>query len=327
MKKFLITTILSVLLLGGGVATGQAKGLNIIFTIHSSASNTFWQAVKNGFDDACGKIQANCQMIFTQTEGSVVQQLSNMETALVRKPDVLLTTIVNARALDGVVNKAIKNGVKVIAVNVYDTKDATGKAANLAFIGQNFRPAGYSLAKAMSAHFPAKGPIKVLVGISAPGQSWSETRGGGVMDFLKDFKAANPGRDISWKRIDSGTDLATTASRVGAYLNANPDTTAYFDTGFWDASVARVLKDRGVAPGKILLGGFDLVPVAIKQLQAGYIQVQVDQQPYMQGFMPVMEAYLMNKIGLAPASIDTGEALVTPDRASTLLKLSEQGLR
>ena len=54
------------LLLAGG-ATAQDTPLNIAFTIHSSPSNTFWQAVKKGFDDACEKIQANCQMIFTQT--------------------------------------------------------------------------------------------------------------------------------------------------------------------------------------------------------------------------------------------------------------------
>ena len=57
--------------------------------------------------------------------------------------------------------------------------------------------------------------------------------------------------------------------RVGAYLNAHPDTTAYFDTGFWHAGVARVLADRGVAPGKVLLGGFDLVPEVLQQMKSG----------------------------------------------------------
>ena len=56
--------------------------MNIVFTHHSSASNPFWQAVKKGFDDACAKIQANCQMIFTQTEGSIEQQSANMQAAL-----------------------------------------------------------------------------------------------------------------------------------------------------------------------------------------------------------------------------------------------------
>lgn len=325
MRKSLTTIALSAgLLCGGGNAT--AEGLNIVFTHHSSASNTFWQAVKKGYDDACEKIGANCQMIFTQTEGAIEQQVSNMETALARNPDALLTSIVDDRALDGVIQKAVDDGVIVIAVNVDDSEGAAGNARS-AFVGQGFRPAGYSLGKAMSEQFPAEGPIKVLVGISAPGQNWSEARGGGVMDFLEEFKEANPERDISWERIDSGTDLAITADRVGAYLSANSDTTAYFDTGFWHAAVARVLKDRGIAPGKVLLGGFDLVPEVVQQMQAGYVQVQVDQQPYMQGFMPVMEVYLAKTVGLSPTDIDTGQGIVTPDQADAIMELSAKGLR
>lgn len=325
MKKLVASTALVAMILGGS-ATVQAEGLDIVFTHHSSASNTFWQAVKKGFDDACEKIEANCQMIFTQTEGSIEQQAANMETALARKPDALLTSIVDDRALDDIISRAVGDGVTVIAVNVDDSEGAAGNA-RAAFVGQGFRPAGYSLGKAMSENFPAEGPINVLVGISAPGQNWSEARGGGVLDFMADYKAANPDREINFKRIDSGTDLAVTADRVGAYLNANPDTTAYFDTGFWHAAVARVLKDRGIAPGEVLLGGFDLVPEAVQQMQAGYIQVQVDQQPYMQGFIPVMQAYLADKIGLSPADVDTGQGIVTPAEADSIMELSAKGLR
>ncbi|MDJ0686815.1 MAG: sugar ABC transporter substrate-binding protein [Alphaproteobacteria bacterium] len=310
----------------GGAGAAQADGLDIVFTHHSSASNTFWQAVKRGFDDACQRIEANCQMIFTQTEGSIEQQLANMQTALARNPDALLTSIVDDRALDDVVAGAREAGVTVIAVNVDDSEGAAGNARQ-AFVGQGFVPAGYSLGQAMSENFPEEGPIRVLVGISAPGQNWSEARGAGVMAFMDDYIAANPDRDISYERIDSGTDLAVTADRVGAYLNANPETTAYFDTGFWHAAVARVLRDRGVAPGEVLLGGFDLVPEAVQQMQAGYIQVQVDQQPYMQGFIPVMQAYLADKVGLSPADVDTGQGIVTPVDADAIMELSAQGLR
>ena len=81
-------------------APPSADPLNIAFTIHSSPSNTFWQAVKKGFDDACGKIQADCQMIFTQTEGSIEQQAANMQTAIAGKPDALITSIVDNNAFD-----------------------------------------------------------------------------------------------------------------------------------------------------------------------------------------------------------------------------------
>ena len=325
MKKLTATLLLGAALFSAQTAA-RADGLNIVFTHHSSASNTFWQAVKKGFDDGCAKVEASCNMVFTQTEGSIEQQVANMRAALAAKPDALLTSIVDDHAFDDVIKEARDAGVLVIAVNVDDTEGAKGNARQ-AFVGQGFRPAGYSLAKAISESFPKDGPIKVLVGISAPGQNWSESRGAGVMQFLEEYKAAHADRDVSWERIDSGTDLAITSDRVGAYLNAHPDTTAYFDTGFWCAGVARVLQDRGVAPGKVLLGGFDLVPEVLQQMQKGYVQALVDQQPYMQGFMPVMEAYLNKKIGLAPSDIDTGQGIVRPNEADAIMALSAQGMR
>ena len=91
--------------------------------------------------------------------------------------------------------------------------------------------------------------------------------------------------------------------------------------------VARVLADRGVPAGKVLLGGFDLVPEVLQQMKAGYVQVQIDQQPYEQGFMPVMEVYLAKTVGLAPADIDTGQGIVTPDQVDSIMDLSTKGVR
>lgn len=310
-----------------GPALAQDDGtINIVFTHHSSASNTFWQAVQKGFEDGCAKIQAQCQMIFTQTEGSVQEQLANMEAALAQNPDALITSIVDNTAFDDVIQRARDAGITVIAANVDDLEGANGNARQ-AFIGQGFIPAGRTLALAQAENFPADGPIKVLVGVSAPGQNWSEQRAQGIIEGLEEWAAAHPDREFSYERLDSGTDLATVGDRVGAYLSANPETNAYFDTGFWHAAVARVLADRGVEPGKVLLGGFDLVPQVLDEMKAGYVQVQIDQQPYMQGFMPVMEVYLNETVGLAPADIDTGQGVVTPDMVDAIMDLSTQGVR
>ncbi|MDE0589145.1 sugar ABC transporter substrate-binding protein [Halocynthiibacter sp. C4] len=323
MKKLLKATALATALLGGAAV---AEPMNIVFTHHSSASNPFWQAVKKGFDDACEKIEANCQMIFTQTEGAIDQQAANMMAALARNPDALLTSIVDNNAFDEILQGAVDNGVITMAVNVDDTEGAAGNARQ-AFIGQGFVPAGYSLGKAMSEFFPAEGPIKAVVGISAPGQNWSEQRGAGVMQFLEEFKEANPDREVEIVRLDTGTDGAVVAERVGAYINANPDTTAYFDTGLWHAYVAQVLADRGIEPGKVLMGGFDIVAEVLQQMEAGYIQVQVDQQPYMQGFIPVMQAYLAHTVKLSPSDVDTGQGIVRAEDVPALWDLAKQGLR
>ena len=60
---------------------------------------------------------------------------------------------------------------------------------------------------------------------------------------------------------------------------------------------------------------------------SGYVQVQVDQQSYMQGFMPVMEAYLSKTVGLAPTDINTGKALIYPEQAKAIMDLVTKGVR
>ena len=175
MKRLTSILLLATALAAGASAAIAQEPMNIVFTHHSSASNPFWQAVKKGFDDACAKIQANCQMIFTQTEGSIEQQSANMQAALSSKPDALITSIVDNNAFDQIIADARAAGVTVIASNVDDTEGAAGNARQ-AFIGQGFIPAGYELGKKMSEFFPKEGKIKALVGVSAPGQNWSEQR-------------------------------------------------------------------------------------------------------------------------------------------------------
>ena len=322
MKLFKLA-LLGILMSG---TSALADPLNIAFTVHSGASNTFWQAVQKGYDDACSKLAAKCQMVYVQTDGSVQEQVANMEAAIARKPDALITSIVDNKAFDDVIKRARDAGIIVIASNVDDLEGAKGNARQ-AFIGQGFVAAGHSLAAAQWKNFPKTGPIHVLMGVSAPGQNWSEQRALGVTNFLDEQMKAHPELKITYEKLDSGTDLATTSDRVGAYLSAHPETNAYFDTGFWHAGVARVLADRKVPPGKVLLGGFDLVPEVLEQMKKGYVQVQVDQQPYMQGFMPVMEVYLAKTVGLAPSDIDTGQGIVTPDMVDSIMALASKGLR
>ena len=325
MKKLKGLAIAALLSTVSNAAVAQDP-LDLVFTVHSGASNTFWQAVQKGYEDACAKLAANCQMIYVQTDGSIPEQVANMEAALARSPDALITSIVDNTAFDDVIQRARDAGVIVIASNVDDLEGAAGNARQ-AFVGQGFVPAGYGLARAQWANMPAEGPLHILVGVSGPGQNWSESRALGVTNYLDEMIAANPDRSITYEKIDSGTDLAIVADRVGAYLAARPETNAYFDTGFWHAGVAGVLRDRGIEPGKVLLAGFDIVPVVLDEMDAGYIQVEVDQQPYMQGFLPVMMVHLAKTVGLAPADINTGEALVYPADVAAVRGLSEQGLR
>ncbi|MER9231438.1 sugar ABC transporter substrate-binding protein [Mesorhizobium sp. M0622] len=307
-------------------AMAEDAPLRIIYTTHSDSGNTFWLSVKKGMDDACALIKADCQMLLVSKVGDVQGQIANIQAAIAQSPDMIITSIPDNKAFDQVVKEAIDAGIPVIASNVDDLEGAKGNA-RLAFVGQDFILAGQALGRAIASKFPASGPVKALIGVNAPADNWSRARANGIIMAFKEWQSEHPDRKIVWDEIDAGLDYGTTGDRFGNYLTGNPDLNAYADTGFWDVGAVTVLKDRGIAPGQITMGGFDLVPDVLNTMKQGYIQFHIDQQPYLQGYAPVLQAPLIKKFKLSAYDVNTGSAVVTPDMVDDILQLSKDGYR
>lgn len=325
-----MNAVLRAALLAGGVAVAgtanAAEPLKIFFITHAGATNIFFQAVKNGFEDACARIGAQCQMTFTQSDQGVAEQVANFEAAVATKPDVIITTIIDDTAMDQPVADAVDKGIIVLGANGDDSEGAKGNK-RLNFIGANNYSTAYYGAQTMATFFPADGKISIALGDSAPGRPWSRDRIQGMEAFFKEWKEAHPDRDISWTTIASSTDPSQAADIAGAYLNANPDVNVYMTTGWFHVGVAQTLRDRGIPPGKILMSCFDLVPQCLDEMKKGYIQFAVDQQPYTQGFMSVMNAYLIKDFGLGALDMDTGKAAYFQKDVDSLMELSKKGVR
>lgn len=317
--RLLAVTATLGLLAGTGAAMAAEK---YTYLHHATPTNVFWQAVKKGMDEACGQIEADCQMIFLQQDGNFQEQLNNLEAVIAQQPDGIIMTFAGGEIFDEALDRAAAAGIPVLGSNV----DHPGKTHRLSFTGQDLEQAGYDLAAGLAPQFPKDGPIHVLIGISGPGQVWAESRGAGIARFMDDYKKANPGRDISYEKIDSGLDLSVTGQRVAAYVQSKP-TTAYFDVGYWAAGAAVSLRDLGKKPGEVLLACFDLVPVVMDEMKTGYIQLTIDQQPFLQGYVPIHQLHMMNKYKLGAFDANTGKALVTPDQVDALIALSQQGVR
>jgi simple sugar transport system substrate-binding protein len=316
----LATTVAASVAVGqAALAQGQER---YTYLHHSVPTNVFWQAVKKGMDDACAQVQADCQMVFLQQDGNFQEQLNNIEAAIAQKPDGLIVTFAGGKIFDEAIERAQGEGIPVLASNV-DHPEGTHR---LSFTGQNLEQAGYDLAAGLAPQFPKDGPVHVLIGISGPGQVWAESRGAGIARFMDDYKKANPGREVTYEKIDSGLDLSVTGQRVAAYVQSKP-TTAYFDVGYWAAGAAVSLRDLGKKPGEVLLACFDLVPVVMDEMKTGYIQLTIDQQPYLQGYVPIHQLHTMVKYKLGAYDVNTGKALVTPDQVDALIKLSQEGVR
>ncbi len=306
-------------------ALAQDK-LKINLLVHSASTNAFWQPVKRGMEEACKGINADCQLIFVQKEGDTAAQLRNLQTSIAQNVSGIVTTIVDNKAYDQPIAQARAKGIPVIAFNVDDLQGAQGNERQ-GFVGQSFETAGYDLGRFMTQHFPASGPVHVLVGISAPGQNWSETRGKGIIKALEEFKQQNPSRPLTWERLDSGTDDNITGQRVQAYVDRHAQTTAYIETGPWVAGAAQALKSKGVAAGKVLMGGFDLVPAVLDRIKEGYVQATVDQQPYLQGYLAVIQVAMIKRYKMSGWQVNTGSNLVTKDDVDAVKALVAKGYR
>ena len=323
MKK--LTILLASVAMAFTLSTAANAEYKINFVMHSDTNNAFWAAVHKGFKDACAQINADCQMLTLSGDGDQQEQLQNLESSIAQGVDGIVTTITNPTIFDAAVDEALAAGIPVITANTDDPEGAAG-SNRLAYVGQDLEAAGYELAATLSKQFP-DGPVHVLIGVADMNQSWAYTRANGIARFMEDYKAANPDREVSYEKIESGMDLSTVGNRVAAYVQTNPNTTAYFDVGFWEAGAAQGIRNLGYAPGQMLLAGFDLVDVVFEEMEKGYVQLTVDQQPYYQGYMSVHQLYLMNKYGLSALDINTGKAMIGPDDVAQIRSFKGMSVR
>jgi simple sugar transport system substrate-binding protein len=319
LKLFSLT--ISIILLS---LTANAKYQFSILT-QVDTSNTFWQGIKRGMDDACETLNVDCQLVFNQENGNLQMQLTNLEALIEQGIDGISLVIVEDNMFDEAVQKAVNAGIPVITTNVDDSDGSAGNA-RLAFVGQDLFQAGYELGRELSKQFPDE-DVHVLLGLSAPGQSWAEARIGGVEKFLNEYKTANPGKNVTWDTIDSGLDTSVTGQRICAYVQGHPETTAYFDAGFWGAGAGNCLRDLGYKPNELLMGMFDLVDIVMDEMDKGYVHLTIDQQPYLQGYLPILQMYLMKEFGLSAWDVNTGKAFVYPSDVSEVRKYIEMGVR
>ena len=316
-RKVLLLLVCAVFLSIGVQAF--AAPLKIVFVCHGGEDNTFWATVYSGMRDAAKLYGVDAVMYRPKTEGDLAWQLATLQAAIAQKPDGIITTIPHPTMFNDVINKAVALGIPVIASNT-DAPDGAKANARLAYIGQDLEVAGYNLATAMFKYFP-KGKNHVLIGVEGPGLVWAESRAHGIIRALDEINA-------TYEKLDITLQADVEQSRMAAYLKAHPETTAVLDVGgLGGTAVTQVMKDMGKKPGQIPVGSFDLLPALLQNIKEGYVQITVDQQPYLQGYLPIVELYLMKKYGFSAYDVNTGNALVDKSGVDQVVKLSRDRIR
>jgi simple sugar transport system substrate-binding protein len=101
------------------------------------------------------------------------------------------------------------------------------------------------------------------------------------------------GADYKKSTLDVGDDPTTIESKVSAYLRQHPDTNGVLALGPTSASpTIRALEKSGQA-GKMWMATFDLSDDISKGIKSGTVKFAIDQQPYLQGYIPVAVLAMM----------------------------------
>ena len=118
------------------------------------------------------------------------------------------------------------------------------------------------------------------------------------------------GIELGDSMIDAGQDPAEIKNRVKAYLTANPDTQAVLTLGPTSADpTIQALQEMGTA-GSLYFGTFDLGTEIVKAIKDGTIKWGIDQQPFLQGYIPILNICLTKKYGFSGLDINTAGAFV-----------------
>jgi simple sugar transport system substrate-binding protein len=264
---------------GSGAAGifGSSKSYKFTFVNHVT-TNPFFTPTQSGAADACKLLGCSYQWTGSQTS-NVGEMVNALNSAVSAGVDGIAVSLVDLHAFNGPVSKALAAKIPVVAYNA----DASTNA-RLAYIGQDLFVSGQKMGEHIAALVPS-GDVALF--IATPGALNIQPRIDGATATLKSHSGITP------HVVATGAAVPAELTVIDSYATAHPNTKGYFavDAGSTQG-LAQTIKKHGLRAKGVTGGGYDLTPVTQQLLAAGQIDFTIDQQPYLQGFFPVLELYL-----------------------------------
>ncbi|WP_420010568.1 sugar ABC transporter substrate-binding protein [Tateyamaria sp.] len=280
--------------------TAQAEGEKYILVSHAPDSDSWWNTIKNGIALAGDQMGVEVEYRNPPT-GDLADMARIIDQAAASGPNGIITTLADFDVLSGPIKAAVDQGINVIIMNS-GTAEQTREVGALMFVGQPEYDAGYA------AGLRAKGDgVGSFVCVN---HVISNTV---VAERCRGF-ADGLGIELGDSMIDAGQDPAEIKNRVIAHLNANPDLDAVLTLGPTSADpTILALEEMGLA-GDIYFGTFDLGENIVKGIKSGIIEWGIDQQPFLQAYLPVVILANYDRYGVLPGNnINSGPGFVTAD--------------
>ncbi len=290
-----------------------AQGTDLTFhMITHSEDGPFWSVVKRGMDAACADLGVTC--VWLPGFNDAGQMVADIDGAIAEGSDGIAASLPDPTALVPVLQGAVNGGVPVVTLNSGANDYQTIGA--LTHVGQTEFIAG----QAAGERFNAAGATHVLC-------AQQEQNNIGLTE-LCDGLADTFSGTVTTDFMDLDADTAAQQAAINAAMAADDTIDGFLGVGPVIAmSGLRAAQDLG---RDITIGGFDLTPELLGAINDGDILFTVDQQQYLQGYLPILQLFLFqtnsNIIG-GGLPILTGPGFVTADNAGDVLALSEAGTR
>ena len=270
------TTIAAALTLAiGPFALSSAHAADAKFELvsHAPDSDSWWNTIKNAVKQADEDFNVETDYR-NPPNGDLADMARLIEQGAARNYDGVATTIADFDVLKNSIKKLTDKHINVVTLNS-GTLEQSKQLGAIMHVGQPEYVAG----KAAGMKAKAAG-IKSFVCVNhyATNPASFERCRGFAEAIGVDFKSST---------LDSGQDPKEVESKVQAYLRNHPNTQALLALGPLSAepSIA-ALKQMGLA-GKVWAATFDFSPEIAKAIKDGTMQFAIDQQPYLQGYIPV----------------------------------------
>ncbi|MEU7748252.1 sugar ABC transporter substrate-binding protein [Nonomuraea sp. NPDC049158] len=293
-----------------GSAPAAASGGTFAVITHAGPGDSFWDVVKNGAV-AAGKQYA--VKVTYQGDGDPAKQSQLIDQAVSEKVDGVVVSMANPDALKEAIGKAVAAKIPVVTIN--SGADSSKAFGAITHVGQSEEVAG----RGAGEQLKAAGVTKLLCVIHEAGNVGLDQRCKGAEATL--------GGTVERLQVDV-SNLADVTSKVTAKLQSDKQLNGVLTLNPAVAVAARdAIKDAGT---QTKLGTFDLSGDVVAAIKDGEILFAVDQQQYLQGYLPIVFLYLyknnLNTVG-GGLPVNTGPGFVTKDNAEQVAKLAEAGTR
>jgi simple sugar transport system substrate-binding protein len=293
----------------GGVGDfPETPAWSFVFVNHVT-TNPFFVPTVYGIEDASAILGTEFQ--WTGSEVSDIGEMVNAtEAAIAAGADGISIALVDLDAFNGPTDDALSRGIAVTSYNA----DAPNN--RLCYVGQDLYGSGFEMGRRI---VDLVGSGKVALFIATPGQLNIQPRIDGALDAI-----AESGADIEALDIATGPSLEEELSVVEGWYLGNEDATGMFavDAGSTQAVGQVVQSQDARSKGLVGAGGYDLLPLTVELVADGVLDFTIDQQPYLQGFLPVVYMYLWKLSGgvVTPPETNTGLVFLNSDTARLFLE-------